>query len=64
VAREPIGLAGNASSLSAFYYQTLEALVINQRAYRYRAQFQNKTVVWTLALTPDGKISGIQPSDE
>ena len=36
----------------------------HQRAYRYRAQFQNKTVVWALALTSDGKIIGIQPGDE
>ena len=35
----------------------------NQRAYRYRAQFQNKTVVWAVALTLDGKIIGIQPTD-
>jgi CubicO group peptidase (beta-lactamase class C family) len=36
----------------------------NQGGYRYRAKFQNKTVVWAFALTPDGKILGLQPSDE
>ena len=36
----------------------------NQRGYHYRAKFQNKTVVWSFALTPDGKILGLQPSDE
>jgi len=36
----------------------------NQRGYRYRAKFQNKTVVWAFALTLDGKISGLQPTDE
>jgi len=36
----------------------------NQRAYRYRTEFQNKTVVWAFALTPDGKIIGIQPGDQ
>jgi len=36
----------------------------NQRGYRYRAKFQSKTVVWAFALTPDGKILGLQPADE
>ena len=36
----------------------------NQRGYRYRAKFQNKTVVWAFALTLDGKILGLQPTDE
>ncbi len=36
----------------------------NQRGYRYRAKFENKTMVWNFALTPDGKIAGLQPADQ
>ena len=36
----------------------------NQKGYRYRTKFQNKTVVWIFALTPDGKIAGLQPGDQ
>ncbi len=36
----------------------------NQSGYRYRAAFDKKTMVWTFALTPDGKIAGLQPTDE
>lgn len=36
----------------------------DQRGYRYRAKFQNKAVVWTFALTPNGMILGLQPTDE
>ena len=49
----------------------LESLTLLERrtdgnqsgSYRYRATFQKKKV-WVFALTPDGKIAGLQPTDE
>ena|SRR5438105_867311 len=36
----------------------------NQKSYRYRTKFENKTMVWMFALTLDGKIIGLQPAEE
>ena len=36
----------------------------NRKSYRYRTQFEKKTMVWMFALTLDGKIIGLQPAEE
>jgi hypothetical protein len=35
-----------------------------RRLYRYRAVYQDSSVVWTFTLTPEGKISSLRPTRE
>ncbi len=34
------------------------------RIYRYRALFQDSSLLWTFTLTKEGKISSFQPTEE